>query len=535
MTLKNLLLLIIALLVSACATPKIDLSETKPVIENFSMGLSSEEKSLIGENYKDSNWGLALSGGGIRSAMFQIGVLKALYDNKKLENIDLMSAVSGGSYAAYWIYSNQYYGLVKNSSSQVEYNNDKIRFGKYSLADHVFAEAACDLYTTSNFISYPKLLWNWAFVKGMNPVTYYEQQIKRTFSKPDFLADAENTLKLGDLESMIQNGSPYIIINSTVVGPDKDEEWRSRLFEMTPIHLGNDYVNYHSWDSSGNMSFFRASAISGAAWAPLLKQSIPAANSIPYGKNIFLSDGGHSENLGAVSLIKRGIENIIISDAEMDPEFSYEGLTILMKQLKDLEYRAFEIKTDGRVEMTSPEKVVFSSDDFSEATKGFRKFQLVKEGQTINLFYLKMRLPSSLMPSPGQETEERLSKGFSNTQKILKEFELKKNRVNDNADCSKAKDIFDSVIGDTEYDVWLDGTMVGYEKFLNKDSGFDSFKARLGFRLLNLFSIESSFAQYEFPHMSTVDQSMYIDQAMALVGLGYKQAELLQENIVIEE
>lgn len=44
--------------------------------------------------------GLALSGGGIRSAVFNLGVIQALHKNQKLTNIDIMSSVSGGGYIA---------------------------------------------------------------------------------------------------------------------------------------------------------------------------------------------------------------------------------------------------------------------------------------------------------------------------------------------------------------------------------------------------------------------------------------------------
>src|SRR5205085_12455719 len=42
--------------------------------------------------------GLALSGGGIRSAAFSLGVLQAINHNNALRNIDYLSTVSGGGY-----------------------------------------------------------------------------------------------------------------------------------------------------------------------------------------------------------------------------------------------------------------------------------------------------------------------------------------------------------------------------------------------------------------------------------------------------
>lgn len=43
--------------------------------------------------------GLALSGGGIRSATFSLGLLQALAEHKRLPNVDYLSTVSGGGYA----------------------------------------------------------------------------------------------------------------------------------------------------------------------------------------------------------------------------------------------------------------------------------------------------------------------------------------------------------------------------------------------------------------------------------------------------
>ena len=42
--------------------------------------------------------GISLSGGGIRSAAFSLGVLQAINHNKALRNIDYLSTVSGGGY-----------------------------------------------------------------------------------------------------------------------------------------------------------------------------------------------------------------------------------------------------------------------------------------------------------------------------------------------------------------------------------------------------------------------------------------------------
>jgi hypothetical protein len=47
---------------------------------------------------EDSLVGLALSGGGVRSAAFNLGLLQALHEHDVLRHIDYMSTVSGGGY-----------------------------------------------------------------------------------------------------------------------------------------------------------------------------------------------------------------------------------------------------------------------------------------------------------------------------------------------------------------------------------------------------------------------------------------------------
>src|SRR5262249_42476608 len=53
--------------------------------------------------------GIAMSGGGIRSAAFNLGVLHALHDEGILREVDIMSAVSGGTYAMSWYLLQPFY------------------------------------------------------------------------------------------------------------------------------------------------------------------------------------------------------------------------------------------------------------------------------------------------------------------------------------------------------------------------------------------------------------------------------------------
>ncbi|MFN8941513.1 MAG: patatin-like phospholipase family protein [Acidobacteriota bacterium] len=52
---------------------------------------------------KKGELGLAISGGGIRSATFALGVMQSLAGKGWLEKIDYLSTVSGGGYIGTWL------------------------------------------------------------------------------------------------------------------------------------------------------------------------------------------------------------------------------------------------------------------------------------------------------------------------------------------------------------------------------------------------------------------------------------------------
>ena len=69
--------------------------------------------------------GISFSGGGIRSATFNLGVIQALAESNLLALIDYLSTVSGGGYIGSWLSSWAYYvsaqsGSDKNHIAEIE-------------------------------------------------------------------------------------------------------------------------------------------------------------------------------------------------------------------------------------------------------------------------------------------------------------------------------------------------------------------------------------------------------------------------------
>src|ERR1700735_579509 len=57
----------------------------------------------VGDAHAANLVGVAFSGGGIRSATFNLGVLQALAELKLLHRVDYLSTVSGGGYIGGWL------------------------------------------------------------------------------------------------------------------------------------------------------------------------------------------------------------------------------------------------------------------------------------------------------------------------------------------------------------------------------------------------------------------------------------------------
>src|SRR4051812_20702539 len=68
-------------------------------------------RAVISRRHEISRTALCLSGGGIRSASFAIGVMQGLASVGVLRDIDYLSTVSGGGYAGSWLSAWLYHNI----------------------------------------------------------------------------------------------------------------------------------------------------------------------------------------------------------------------------------------------------------------------------------------------------------------------------------------------------------------------------------------------------------------------------------------
>ncbi len=488
----------------------------------YPLSFNKTDQSELYFKHEDSEfeWGLALSGGGIRSASFSIGVLKALYDKdiegeRLLNQIDIISSVSGGGYASLWAISHYLSGSTPSDT----------KFGEKIFDDGLFVRNICRLQSESNFVT-KKTIFTTLFGSNKKAFETYEDKILNTFGNSWKQNTKEN--KLNALLAYVESEKmPYFIFNTTL---ERGELGKlGQVVEITPEYIGNPVLGYYKWKQDSEMEVLRISeavTISAAGVRVKLKRKLHNfSKEVIRRKKLTLYDGGYSENLGALPLIRRGVKNVIISDAEHDPGYKFGGYLELQKILRDVGIN-FCVEglescdnTTCKPLNNSKNKIKFSN---SAVNIGCAKSDpKVYKGtpKESKVYYVKMAKPDSIYLAGkfnknrfAERTRENVLESGENL--IIKRQGLIKIAGTENeVDCEKAIEI----------------------KF-NPDMYFfraNSYNTYLSNRKLFRFTgavFPKSF-QYKFPQISTFDQNYYADQLEAFVALGYLEAsELKFEN-----
>ena len=241
------------------------------------------------------------------------------------------------------------------------------------------------------------LAFGWLMARFININTFSLQQMYRNrliraylgASNPcrdanDFTGFApSDNIRLHQLDASLK---PFHVVNVTLnlVGGHR-LAWQQRkaeCFTMTPLHCGSSYLGYRPSANYGGprgVSLGTAIAVSGAAASPAMgyhsshviafimtlfnarlgcwlgnpgaagrktwRQPGPTSaiasivreafgltdDSSPY---VYLSDGGHFENLGIYEMVRRRCRYIVVSDAGCDPQFTYEDLGNALRKIR---------------------------------------------------------------------------------------------------------------------------------------------------------------------------------------------------------
>ncbi len=379
--------LLLVLFMFGCAdnpakpTEHINYINDKKDQEKYAKKTKKDEEKIISERRgrlhvpEHDPIGIAMSGGGIRSNAFQLGLLTGLFEKKKnkndeksvehgsvLDKVDYISAVSGGSWAA---------AAYKNSSE-----TDGRFFKNLKDMANVEEDISTALQHKYLFNSYESSLSRFNKSLKISDILdlhkgYYGDDAWR-FMLLEKILDSDPLLTTLETEGSGKD-RPFLIMNVThdasfnLITPNTKEDMKSNFpGEFTALHFGsfvdcrnvpgycslfNTHKNavgvFYEGEVYKNMMIrlSHAAAISGSVAPPSFFHLMDTQLSLPDYKTYessnvrekyFLSDGGHSENLGAFALIYRDVKVIIISDAAADQKYTNDDLEVLKHHAKEI-------------------------------------------------------------------------------------------------------------------------------------------------------------------------------------------------------
>lgn len=236
-------------------------------------------------------------------------------------------------------------------------------------------------------------LFSWRANIGL-PYDLYRARIETTFHRgPDATSGA--SLSLQELAQFTQaSGLPVFLFNATAwpgTTDPVDLRLEEAVFTFSPLQYGSGAFGYYRYPDDGEsknkysdlkpLRLADMIALSGAAVdgnAMMSEKTLQTLESafafdlggyianpaisneerrrhrwlfFPFyfgyrheidlrGVGIYLSDGGHIENLAVYALIQRGCQDIVVVDGELDPYYRFDSYFRIKKGLREAPYRA---------------------------------------------------------------------------------------------------------------------------------------------------------------------------------------------------
>ena len=351
---------------------------------------------------------LALSGGGLRSAVLSLGAFQQLEESNLLKEIDLIASVSGGGWPVYGLLANMERGM--SPSALLDENGAYIK--KFDNTD--FISDSDILETGAIQLTLGKLSDNiLPFLQPKDHVTFnkslsnsYGSKIHKKFYFHKRSAGFKH-VRLNEVSKYNDWKFPYpIFIASSLEGlepPKSTHEYNiNNLFELSPKWAGSPAHDYQLKFGEHLDMLDVVVASSGASDSPRTQNNLKIGDSgrilelgdikeftqtpphrirkllalggrIQFqGTNLFLSDGGFIENTGVLPLVRRKCDEIIAIDARLDP-YMYNVEFHLLKAIIE--------KMGGSMEL--PNSLKF----YSSSEKKLRKRHMINQGWQMNSHY----------------------------------------------------------------------------------------------------------------------------------------------------
>lgn len=182
---------------------------------------------------------VALSGGGIRSAAFAIGVLRGLHRKELFAPLDIISSVSGGGYAAGWLYAYLHSNPDKTLDDLFSDRSLAILAGRGTfIAPSLFL-------TPTEIITKPVGIVVSQFSRlgspGPKEHTNESRRIQgRAYADAiaDTFLDGRRDIRLVDLTATSERRSlPLLIVNTSILDKEDSSLAWYPIVEMSPLRI----------------------------------------------------------------------------------------------------------------------------------------------------------------------------------------------------------------------------------------------------------------------------------------------------------
>ncbi len=285
--------------------------------------------------------GLALSGGGFRASFFHIGVLSELARTGLLSQIDVISAVSGGSIiGAYYYLSLQ---KKKNEKQDNLNNDDYIEIMDYISSD--FYDSVKKGIRNRFYSDYATS--NVGFKKKQASHVFADLLDHYFFNK--FATNGEKKVTMKQFCSSV--GLPKLILNSTNINLGCPCRFTTNLEDAkTNIYqIANEITKHHPEGYKFNYEEMSlGNAVGSSSCVPGLFPPFEIDLDVSV---LSLVDGGISDNSGVASLLEEKCNYIIISDASLHIDHVHQpssSITSMLFRTNDifLEHQKKQIRKD---------------------------------------------------------------------------------------------------------------------------------------------------------------------------------------------
>jgi predicted acylesterase/phospholipase RssA len=278
--------------------------------------------------------GLALSGGGFRASLFQIGILAALAEIDELRDVEIISCVSGGSIIGAYYYIHLKRLLEEKTDSEIT-KEDYIKVIKEIEIEFLKAvQSNLRMQIFTNVFDTLKMIFSEKYSRSYRLGSLYQKHFYLPVYNKD-RTDKKSTLFMSDLMikpkdetnfSITQNNwerankIPQLILNATCLNTGHNWQFTASWMGEPPTYLSKDFDvksrlrrMYYKDAPDGYKEFPIGNAVAASSCVPVMFEPLVLTKLYPK-IDVELVDGGVHDNQGIASILEQECDCVYICD-----------------------------------------------------------------------------------------------------------------------------------------------------------------------------------------------------------------------------